>query len=175
MDKEPALTLVDTQRARDEAERLFAAMSASLASILPSTADIRHVGATAVSGCLTKGDLDIVVRVPAEDFEEADTALASRFSRNQGSVRTAAFSAFEESSGHPHLGIQLAAIDGPYDVFHLFVEALRASSDLVAAYNALKRHHDGRDMAVYRSAKDAFIEKVLADIRSGERAHDRPG
>jgi len=175
MDKEPPLTLVDPQRARDDAEWLFEAVCASLAAMLPSTADIRHIGATAVPGCLTKGDLDIVVRVPAEDFEEADTALASRFSRNAGSVRTTDFSAFEDASRHPHLGIQLAAIDGPYDVFHLFVEALQASPNLVAAYNALKRRHDGGEMTVYRSAKDAFIEKVLADIRSGARADYRPG
>jgi hypothetical protein len=35
---------------------------------------------------------------------------------------------------------------------------------LVAAYNALKRKFDGRPMDEYRSAKDAFIAKVLTFI-----------
>jgi GrpB-like predicted nucleotidyltransferase (UPF0157 family) len=53
-------------------------------------------------------------------------------------------------------------IDGPEDFFHLFVEALRQSPGLVSEYNALKRRYDGREMAVYRMAKDAFVERVLA-------------
>lgn len=166
MNEEPPFVLVDAEHARENAQRLFETVSASLAGMLPSTADIRHIGATAVPGCLTKGDLDIVVRIPAEDFEAADALLASRFARNDGSQRTPTFSAFEDTDCHPHLGIQLATTDGPSDVFHLFVEALRASPALIEEYNALKRCHDGGDMAVYRAAKDVFVERVLAEFRS---------
>jgi GrpB-like predicted nucleotidyltransferase (UPF0157 family) len=166
MSHESEFRLVDTEPARVAAQQLFEAVSRSLAGILPPTADIRHVGATAVPGCLTKGDLDIVVRVTAEDFKAADTALALRYARNDGSVRSTDFSALEDASDHPHLGIQLTAIDSPFDSFHLFAEALRQSPQLVDKYNALKRAHDGGDMSVYRAAKDAFVEKVLADISS---------
>jgi GrpB-like predicted nucleotidyltransferase (UPF0157 family) len=158
--------LVDPESARVAAQRLFEAVSRSLTDILPPTADIRHVGATAIPGCLTKGDLDIVVRVTAGDFEAADTALASGYARNHGSVRSPVFSAFEDASSRPHLGIQLTAIDSPFDFFHLFAEGLRQSPQLLDKYNALKRSHDGCDMSVYRVAKDAFVEKVLADMRS---------
>ncbi|MBJ7534414.1 GrpB family protein [Rhodomicrobium vannielii ATCC 17100] len=166
MNNEPTFTLVDAERAREEAQRLFEAVSTSLKAVLPPTADIRHIGATAVPGCLTKGDLDIVVRVASEDFDNADRVLAHRFARNEGSVCTKTFSAFEDSSSLPPLGLQLAAFDSPFDDFHQFVEALLRSPALVQEYNELKRAHDGGDMAVYRSAKDAFIEKVLADFRS---------
>ncbi len=113
-------------------------------------------------GCLTKGDLDIVVRVPAQDFSNADAALASRYARNEGSIRTETFSAFEEASSQHHLGIQLTVIDGPFDFFHQFAEELQRSSQLVEEYNALKRSYDGADMAAYRAAKDAFVERVLS-------------
>jgi GrpB-like predicted nucleotidyltransferase (UPF0157 family) len=63
-----------------------------LVARLPATADVRHIGATAVPDCLTKGDLDIVVRVPSDDFADADTALATLFARNEGSIRTEGFS-----------------------------------------------------------------------------------
>jgi GrpB-like predicted nucleotidyltransferase (UPF0157 family) len=89
--------------------------------------------------------------------------LASRFSRNEGSIRTMTFSAFEDASSHPHLGIQLAVIDGPSDFFHLFVEALCQSPQLVAEYNALKIRFEGAEMATYRAAKDEFVERVLAE------------
>ena len=162
MTSEPPFALVDTKRAREQAQLLFQAVRNSIVEILPLTADIRHVGATAVEGCLTKGDVDIVVRVSANHFSDADAALASRFSRNSGSTRTDTFSAFEDASCHPHAGIQLTIIDGPYDVFHRFVELLKNSPQLLQEYNSLKRSYEGADMAVYRAAKDAFIERALA-------------
>lgn len=161
---EPPFALVDAKRARAAAQRLFATVSKLLVERLPPTAEVRHIGATAVPGCETKGDLDIVVRVPAQDFVAADAALASQFSRNKGSIRTEAFSAFEDASTDPHLGVQLAVIDGPFDNFHLFVEALRQSPQLIEDYNALKRRHDGADMETYRAAKDDFVERVLAEF-----------
>jgi GrpB-like predicted nucleotidyltransferase (UPF0157 family) len=168
-EKEPPFRLADAGRAREAAERLFEAVSRKLAAKLPATAEIHHIGATAIPGCLTKGDLDIVVRIPAADFAAADAALASLLARNEGSVRTEAFSAFEDKASDPHLGVQLAALDGPFDDFHLFVEALRRSPQLVEDYNELKRGHDGADMETYRAAKGAFVERVLADLASRRR------
>ncbi len=156
--------IADTDRARDDAQRLFREIESLLQSKLPASADIRHIGATAVAGCLTKGDLDIVVRVPRADFNLADKCLAAMLARNDGSVRTDTFSAFENASSSPHLGIQLTAIGAPNDFFHLFVEALRKSPQLVADYNALKVGFDGRTMDEYRKAKDGFIEGVLAGL-----------
>jgi len=168
MNDEPPFRLVDADDARAAASSLFEALHPALAAMLPASADIRHIGATAVPGCLTKGDLDIVVRVAAVDFEAADRALASSYARNEGSIRTSDFSAFEDGARTPHLGIQLVVIDGPLDVFHQFVEALRGSPQLVADYNALKRRFDGAGMASYRAAKAAFVEQVLADVRASE-------
>ena len=164
MTPEPAFKLVDPALARARAGQLYEVMHRSLAEILPPTADVRHIGATAIPGCLTKGDLDIVIRVPAADFSSADAALAARFARNEGSIRTPTFSAFEDLSRDPHVGLQLAAIDSRDDVFHLFVEALRGSLPLVNEYNGLKRRHDGADMGLYRAAKDAFVERVLGEL-----------
>jgi GrpB-like predicted nucleotidyltransferase (UPF0157 family) len=119
-----------------------------------------------VLGCLTKGDLDIVVRVTSGNFNQVDALLAARFARNEGSIRTADFSAFEDTSTDSHLGIQLTVIGGPDDFFHLFADALRRSPDLVSEYNALKRHYDCKEMADYRVAKDSFVERVLANARA---------
>lgn len=151
----------DTAAACAAADQLFARTAATLREVLPASADICHIGATAIPGCLTKGDLDLVVRVAQGDFDRADEALAKLFARNLGSTRTATFSAFEDPAASPPLGIQLAAIGSPDDCFHLFAQALLKDAALVAQYNDLKRHFDGRPMAEYRSAKDAFIAEVL--------------
>ena len=161
VDNEPPFALVDPDLARAAAICLFEKIETELRGRLPRRADIRHIGATAVPGCLTKGDLDIVVRVPTADFEAADAALAAHFGRNTGSIRTESFSAFEDGLLDPHLGIQLTTIGGAHDYFHLFVDALLASPALVTKYNALKQQFDGVEMAAYRRAKDAFVERVI--------------
>jgi GrpB-like predicted nucleotidyltransferase (UPF0157 family) len=73
------------------------AISKFLTGLLPPAADVRHIGATAIPGCLTKGNLDIVVRVPIDQFSDTDAVLASHLAPNEGFIRS-----------KPHLGIQLA-------------------------------------------------------------------
>ena len=152
----------DPDAARVAAQALFTTVQKELATLLPASAEILHIGATAVPGCLTKGDLDIVVRVARSDFVNAECVLTDRFARNSGSVHTEEFAAFEDDERSPHLGIQLTVTDSALDVFHHFVEALRGNSDLVRHYNEIKLAHRGQPMADYRAAKDIFIGQVLA-------------
>ena len=162
MSIEPDFSLYpDAAAARAGADELFERVVARIRPLLPASADIRHIGATAVPGCLTKGDLDIVVRVEATNFRAADAALAAHFARNTGSTHSDTFSSFESASAIPHVGIQLTVIGAQNDFFHTFAEALRRDPDLLARYNALKRAFDGQPMEVYRAAKSTFIEHVL--------------
>ena len=102
----------------------------------------------------------------AADADAIREAVSRHRNRANACPESETFSAFEDRSSKPHLGIQLVAIDGPFDFFHLFVEALQRSPGLVEEYNALKSQHDGNNMALYRKAKDAFVEAVLADFVS---------
>lgn len=164
MAAEPAiLRLADPDASARAASRLFARVQAELGACLPAEAAIEHVGATAVPGCLGKGDLDIAVRVSADRFAACRAVLGRRYADNPGSVRTAAFAAFGDEDTDPPLGIQLVAAGSELDVFVRFRDRLRADPRLVEGYNALKRAHAGRPMATYRAAKDAFIGAVLAD------------
>src|SRR4030095_4363123 len=104
----------------------------------PGSAEVLHTGATAVPGCLTKGDLDIVVRVDRVDFAASEALLADRFRRNTGSIRTDEFAAFEDPDRSPHLGVQLTVKGGALDDFHRFAETLRQDPLLVRRYNDLK-------------------------------------
>lgn len=140
------------------AQAAFAALKAALTELLPAEADIQHVGATAIPGCLTKGDLDLCVRVAARDFAACEQALAARLARNDGSARTDSFAAFHAGDA----GIQLVAIGTALDIFTAFRDRLTADPELLAAYNALKRTCDGWPMDEYRAAKAAFIAAALA-------------
>ena len=161
-------TLDRSGSAHLQAVDAFARLIPDLSAILPAGADILHVGATAVPGCLTKGDLDVAVRVPDEDFEIAEAALSARFPRNHGSVQTMDFAAFEMRGANPETGIQLAVIGGPFDHFHVFGPALLAHPALLEGYNELKTMFDGQPMETYRAAKALFINAVIDGVARGE-------
>ncbi|MDR7101869.1 GrpB family protein [Croceicoccus sp. BE223] len=160
------LLAADADRARRRADAAFADLVPGLRAALPAGAEFHHVGATSIPGCLTKGDLDVNVRLPAADFDAAERALAARFDRNVGTVRTADFASFEDDDRDPPLGIQLTAFGSAYDFFLEFHRALRADPAAVDAYNALKRRHDGGDMDAYREEKSRFVRELI-DWREG--------
>ena len=162
MNEEILQLVSDRRAAAQSASDLFGHVAEKLAALLPSGSIIEHVGATAIADCETKGDLDIAVRVNSQDFDTADCALAAVYSRNPGSIRTDAFSAFEDADSDPHLGVQLVVVGSQFDVFHLFRDRLAANPALVVQYNALKRQWQNRPMEDYRRAKAAFVERVIA-------------
>lgn len=143
-----------------KADRLFAQEGARIRAELPA-AEIVHVGSTAISGSLTKGDLDIAVRVFPAQFAEAEERLAGMYARNTGSDRNDVFSAFLDASTDPELGVQLVVIGSDYDRFGAWLEMLRGSASLRREYDDLKRRFEGEPMDVYRAAKAQFIEARL--------------
>lgn len=155
------------------AELSFVAWRAALAPILPAGAEIEHVGATSVPGCVTKGDLDILVRVTQASFKAADEALAARLARNLGSVRTEFFAAFADERASPPLGVQLVVRGSALDDFVAFRDLLQSSPPTLAAYNVLKSRHEAASMETYRAAKDEFIERALADLRQHRACSDQ--
>jgi GrpB-like predicted nucleotidyltransferase (UPF0157 family) len=144
---------------RPRVEKLWAEQAAFLRKLLPG-ADVQHVGSTAVPGSLTKGDLDIQVRVTEGDFDNAVAALAEHFARNTLSTPQEGFTAFANSQADPPLGIQLTTIDGDLDIFWRFREVLFARRDLQWAFEKLKRSYEGRPMSEYRAAKSAFFHSL---------------
>ena len=130
---------------------------AALRALLPAKADIQHIGSTAVPGCLTKGDLDLCVRVLPADFGVCEVVLARSLARNEGSDRNESFASFYLGE----VGVQLVAIGSSFDDFTRFRDALLANPALVERYNALKQAWSGKPMAEYREAKGEFVEMVL--------------
>ena len=134
------------------AEKLFSEQKALLESVLPG-ADIQHVGSTAVPDSLTKGDLDIQVRVTPEAFESAVLALSKLYESNEGSVKTATFRAFKNDRTAPPLGVQLTVAGSEFDIFWKLREVLLGNDKYRLEYDELKRSYEWQDMEAYREAK----------------------
>ncbi|WP_127509661.1 GrpB family protein [Paenibacillus humicus] len=150
----------DSSAFREAAESLFLAEKAKLLAVLPE-ADIQHVGSTSLPRGLTKGDLDIQVRVRADRFAEAVVMLSSLYERNEGSSSTEHFRAFKDDGAVPPLGIQLTVAGSETDFFWKFREVLARNESYLQEYDSLKRRYDGCGMDEYRAEKNAFFERLM--------------
>jgi GrpB-like predicted nucleotidyltransferase (UPF0157 family) len=125
--------------------------------------EVEHVGATSVPGALTKGDLDVLVRVHSSEFSRAVAALRNVYAIHQPDNWTATLASFTDpASSAPAVGVQLVVAGSASDaLFGPFREALIADPALLAEYNALKLRLDGESYEHYTTAKGAFVEDVL--------------
>lgn len=143
-----------------KAEKRFAAIKSEILAILPG-ADVEHVGSTAVPGSLTKGDLDVQVRVAPEHFPLAVETLSRRYAVNDGSISTDTFRAFTDELSDPPLGIQLTVRGSEYDFFWKVRDVLLMNEQYRRDYDALKLAYEGKDMDDYRAAKNRFMEWLM--------------
>jgi GrpB-like predicted nucleotidyltransferase (UPF0157 family) len=127
-----------------------------------SDADVQDMGATAVPGLLTKGDVDVSVRVPERDFVRAVELLRSHFEVHQPHNWTDGYASFVDDRSYSlPVGVQVTVKGHREDKFLAQRDRLLARPDLLAAYNDLKCRYEGADMDEYRAAKQAFIAEHL--------------
>jgi GrpB-like predicted nucleotidyltransferase (UPF0157 family) len=151
----------DVATHRAKAERLFASVERRLRELVPS-AIIEHVGSTSLPDGLTKGDLDVQVRIDAGAYDAACAALAAIYEPNPGGFTDGGRS-FKDDATDPPLGVHVTIIDGPSDIQHRQRDLLRARPDLRAEYDAIKRAFHGGDMDAYREAKDPFFARLRTE------------
>ncbi|MEC0232298.1 GrpB family protein [Paenibacillus alba] len=144
----------------EKAWKLFLEQQAMIEVVIPK-ADVQHVGSTAVPNSLTKGDLDIQVRVKQEEFLLAVHALSKLYSLNDGSISTDSFRAFTDNLTDPPLGVQLTVINSEFDFFWKFRDVLLKNDNYRVKYDELKKDFDGKEMDDYRKGKNTFFEWLL--------------
>jgi GrpB-like predicted nucleotidyltransferase (UPF0157 family) len=148
---------------RDMVGRLFQRVEAQVRNLVPS-ADVQHVGSTAIQGSLTKGDLDVQVRVAGPEYVAAKDKLSKIYAVNTGGFAADDAISFEDYGTQPPLGVHLTVIGGSADIQWKFRDLLMASSELRDQYDQLKRRFEGRSMAKYRDAKAEFVSRVLQRV-----------
>jgi GrpB-like predicted nucleotidyltransferase (UPF0157 family) len=131
-------------------------------TLLPD-AEVEHVGATALPGALTKGDVDLVVRVSERDFADAGSILRTRYVVHQPHNWTRTLASFTApDASDPPVGVQLVVAGSDADgFFGPFRDALINDPTLLAKYNELKLNLDGLDYESYTERKGEFVESVL--------------
>lgn len=131
-------------------------------------ADVEHIGSSAVRGALSKGDLDILVRVKKSDFASALAAIETLgFSVKEGTFRAEWLCMLE---GPDDSAIQLIEAGSEGEMFSRFRDLLNSDRALVAEYNLLKSTSFGLRPDEYRARKSLFIESVLVERGLGHLA-----
>ena len=155
---------------RELANATFDEHRRAVLALIPS-ADVEHVGATAVPGALTKGDVDVLVRVGEPEFAEAVEVLRCRYAIHQPYNWTPTLASFTApAAAGLGVGIQLVVEGSDADgFFGPFRDALINSPALLTEYNRLKQRLDGLGYQRYTDQKGEFIERVLHDLNA------RPG
>jgi GrpB-like predicted nucleotidyltransferase (UPF0157 family) len=155
-------------------DRAFQQHSRAVRSLLPD-AEVEHMGATAVPGSLTKGDLDLLVRVPKERFTAAVAELETRYAIHQPENWTPAYASFaDEDAKDPPVGVQLVVAGSDIDAAFVSIRRLlRRRPDLVKRSNELKRSFEGGNAQAYVAAKQQLIEALLRQVEPDRFAPDQ--
>lgn len=94
----------------DEIQRCFIDVVNYLRPNIPD-AEITHVGSTAVPNCLTKGDIDIVVRVRKSEFINSMGILDKLFARSDRNTSTEDYVEYDFDGAELPVSIQLVSIN----------------------------------------------------------------
>lgn len=146
---------------QQRAEQDFIEIRGRLSKAVPY-AEIEHIGSSAIKGAVSKGDLDILVRIEGAQFAEAQAAIETLgFTVKQGTLRTDSLCMLEGPQG---IAVQLIERGSKFEMFARFRDLMNAAPDLVEKYNALKMSSTGLSEEEYRARKSKFIEALLGDV-----------
>ena len=142
--------------------QIYQDLSIQIKNILP-TADVEHIGSSAIQGALSKGDLDILVRVNRSEFEAAITSIMNLgFKIKTDTLKDENLCMLITSQLSEDVAIQLITRNSQYEDFVKFRDILNQNQDLIIKYNQLKLESVGDSPDTYRSKKSKFIQEVLS-------------
>lgn len=148
-----------------EAERVRADVAATLAG-LGIAGEVELTGGLSVPGTLTKGDVDLHLRVRPEAFAEVVGTLRATLPVARPGAWAPTLAVFEVPGPLP-TGLAVTPIGSEHDCrFRLTWQRLRREPSLLAEYNALKA--GGAGSVGYEERKSDFFTSI-----AGTGPHER--
>ena len=142
--------LDEAQRVRDDAAAMLAALGVGGA--------VEVTGALSVPGALTKGDVDLHLRVRPDEFDAVVTRLRDVLPVASPGAWAETLAVFEVPGARP-TGLAVTPLGSEHDLrFRRAWEELRRNPSLLIAYNALKGDDVGT--AAYEDRKSRFFSWI---------------
>lgn len=156
------VVLRPVEEVSEKAEAIVAQLRGALLALVPG-GELEHIGATSFGG-VTKGDVDVNLRVPGEDFAEAVETLRANYEIAQPENWAPGFASFNDYTHALDVGIQVTERDSERD-FLLYLRERLQDPSTREQYDALKREASPLGMTKYREAKHAFLQRLLNERR----------
>lgn len=146
---------------RDQAAAVVEAERAALvAAGVPG--ELAWVGGSSVPGALTRGDVDLHLRVPPDAFAAAVDLLRRDHAVVHPEIWCATLATFALDAPLP-AGLAVTPVGSEHDVrFTRTWARLRADPVLLAEHNRVKAEADALAPDEYEARKSAFFDRVLA-------------
>lgn len=154
---EPHAALVLSDTLLEEARAACRAVRRRM-TVLGIEGDLLLTGGASVPGALTKGDIDLHLRVPPGSFRSAVDRLRVEYRTASLSTWAETLAVFEVPASRP-TGLAVTAAGSEHDLrFSRAWERLRSDPALLEEYNDLKRAAFGD--ASYEERKSAFFTRL---------------
>lgn len=144
-------------------DKVFNQQKQKILEYLPFV-QIEHIGGTSICGMITKGDLDINIRVYDKDFNKSVEVLKKIYEINQPTNWTRTYASFkDENNLEIDFGVQLTVIGSRDDYFVKQRDLLIKNPDLVKELNQIKTYCELENLSMdeYRRIKGKFFEKIV--------------
>lgn len=120
--------------------------------------DLELVGGSSVDGALTRGDVDLHLRVDPSQFDAAVGLIRGLFAVVHPEIWCATLATFDVTAALP-TGLAVTPLGSEHDLrFFRVWHLLAADPALVAEYNAAKQDATAAD---YEQRKSLFFDRVL--------------
>ncbi len=145
----------------NDARAVLAAERTRLAGLLGGEPELVLVGGSSVPAALTKGDVDLHLRVPAAEFDRTVALLRGVYQVVHPEIWQETLATFAVPAALP-AGVAVTPADSVHDVrFRRSWQLLAADPQLVEAYNTMKLRHRDRPEE-YERHKSAFFDMLVA-------------
>ncbi|MET0417883.1 MAG: GrpB family protein [Actinoplanes sp.] len=146
---------------RGEAHAILRHEQARLDALLPHPYELVLVGGSSLPNALTRGDVDLHLRVPADAFAPVVSLLSEIYEVVHPEIWQATLATFTVEAALP-AGLAVTPAGSEHDLrFTRTWQRLAADPALVEAYNAIKLRHRN-DPERYEREKSAFFDRLVA-------------
>jgi GrpB-like predicted nucleotidyltransferase (UPF0157 family)/GNAT superfamily N-acetyltransferase len=156
---EVPIELRPVQDLASDIEAALAELGHELAVLAPGLI-VEHIGATAMPNGLTKGDVDVNLRVDQDRFDQVLAALSTRFDAAQPQNWTGTYASFSDTYRGVPLGIQVTVEGSDDDFLVRLRDLMRADPDVRHEYDEVKRTSAPAGRDAYWRAKDDFLRRL---------------
>lgn len=144
----------------DAALRILETERARLRPLLPD-AELVLSGGSSIPAALTRGDVDLHLRVPVANYPRALDVLRGLYAVRRPEIWSDTLATFEVEAALP-TGLAATPIGSEHDRrFTRSWQLLATEPRLLDAYNSLKRRHAKGDAATYEAAKSTFFSELM--------------